>query len=320
MQTPAFEDILAAAERIAPYVRRTPVLENEAFNDEIGAKVLVKAESLQRFGAFKARGAFSKLTALTPEVRARGVVAFSSGNHAQAVAGAARVFGAPAVIVMPSDAPRMKIDQTRAHGAEVVLYDRISEDREAIARMYEQDRGLTMVPPFDDAHIIAGQGTVGLELAADAATLDVVLACASGGGLGAGVALSVRQKFPNAEIYVVEPVGHEDIARSLASGRVEKNSPGVRSICDALMAEKMGELPFAIAQDHWAGAFAVSDDNARAAMRAAFQRFKIVLEPGGAAALAALMVNAERFRGKTVGVIASGANVDAETFITALQG
>lgn len=319
MRVPTIDDVKAASVRIAPYVRETPVLENEILNARLGLRLLVKAECLQKFGAFKARGAFNKIASLPSQDRARGVVAFSSGNHAQAVAGAAKAFGVAAVIVMPSDSPAMKMDMTRALGGEVVTYDRELEDREAIAQRLSAERGLTLVKPFDDPDIIAGQGTAGLELAAELSALDACLVCASGGGLTAGVSLAVKAKFPACAVFPVEPEGHADIARSLDSGRIVANPPGVRSICDALLVDKMGALPFAIGRELWAGAVSVSDDDVRAAMAVAFAAFKIVLEPGGAAALAAVLANPTRWRGQTVAVIASGGNVDPAMFAQALM-
>jgi threonine dehydratase len=318
MGNPTIEDVKAASVRIAPFVRRTPTLENEALNERLGFRLIVKPECLQRFGAFKARGAFNKISSLPESVRARGLVAFSSGNHAQAVAGAARAFGVGAVIVMPEDAPLMKIEATRAMGAQVVLYDRANEDREAIAAQLSDQRGLTLIKPFDDPDIIAGQGTAGLELAADLDALDACLVCASGGGLSAGVAIAVKAKFPNCAVFPVEPEGHNDIARSLDAGQIVANPPGVRSICDALLVDKMGALPFAIGRQLWAGALGVSDQDVRMAMRVAFSAFKIVLEPGGAAALAAAIGAPQRWRGQTVAIIASGGNVDPQVFAAAL--
>lgn len=318
MTTPSIDDIEAAAMRIRPHVRRTPVLRSEALDAATGAEIFVKAECLQRFGAFKARGAFSKLTALDPDTRARGVLAFSSGNHAQAVAGAAATFGAPAVIVMPADAPRVKIANTRALGGEVVLYDRIRENRESIGAEIAQARGLTVVKPFDDPLVIAGQGTAGLELAEEAGRLDFAIAPASGGGLVGGLAVALGARSPGVRVYAAEPQGHDDIVRSLASGAMERNAPGVRSICDALLSESMGAYTWPIARACLAGAVAVCDADVRAAMRFAFSHLRIVLEPGGAIALAALLTGALDVRGRRVGVVASGGNVDPAEFARVL--
>jgi len=314
MLVPTITDLEAARVRIAPYVKRTPVLTNEAIDARIGAKLFVKAESLQRFGAFKARGAFNRIASFTTEERRNGVLAFSSGNHAQATAGAAREFGLPAVIVMPSDAPRVKVDNTRALGGEVVLYDRITEDREAIGAAIVAERGLALVRPFDDPFVIAGQGTAGLELAEDVDGIDIAFVPSSGGGLASGVALALTARFPGVRVYAVEPEGHDDVVRSLASGQREVNAPGVRSFCDALLSDRMGVLPFAIAQERFAGALAMSDAAVADAMRVAFREFKLVLEPGGAIALAAVLSGKVDLKGKRVAIIASGGNVDPELF------
>lgn len=320
MTPPTIADIEAARARIAPYVKRTPVLTNEVVDARIGGKLFVKAESLQRFGAFKARGAFNRIAGFTPEERRNGVLAFSSGNHAQAVAGAAREFGLPAVIVMPSDAPKVKIDNTRALGGEVVLYDRMSQDREAIGARIAVERGLALVKPFDDPFIIAGQGTAGLELADDVDGLDIAFVPASGGGLASGVALALTSRFPGVKVYGVEPEGHDDLVRSLASGKREVNAPGARSFCDALMSDRPGVLPFAIAQERLAGAIALPDAAVEEAMWVAFREFKLVLEPGGAIALAAALSGKVDVKGARIGVIASGGNVDPELFARVISG
>jgi len=311
---PTFADVEAARTRIAPHVKRTPTLTNAAVDARLGAQLFLKAENLQRFGAFKARGAFNRIVSFSPEERKSGVLAFSSGNHAQAVAGAAREFGVPAVIVMPADAPKLKIDNTRALGGEVVLYDRISEDREAIGARIVAERGLALVKPFDDPFVIAGQGTAGLELADDVEGLDVAFVPASGGGLASGVALALTARFPGVKVYGVEPEGHDDLVRSLASGKREANAPGARSFCDALMSDRPGVLPFAIAQEKFAGAIALPDSAVAEAMRVAFREFKLVLEPGGAIGLAAALSGKIDVKGARVGVIASGGNVDPELF------
>ncbi|MBU6371585.1 MAG: threonine/serine dehydratase [Alphaproteobacteria bacterium] len=316
------DDIRAAAARLAPVVRRTPLLTDDFVNEQLGARLYLKAECLQRFGSFKLRGAYNTVAQLEPDARKRGVVAFSSGNHAAATAAAARMFGVPAVIVMPADAPAAKLAQTRALGAEVVTYDRATEDREAIGAALAAERGLAMVKPFDDARVIAGQGTVGLEIVEDLAALgvtpDIVLACASGGGLAAGVAVAVKAQAPDAKVYPVEPVGHDDLARSLAAGARVANAPGVRSIADALLVATPGEIPFEIGRRLWAGALSVSDDEILDAMALGFQRFRLVIEPGGAAALAAVLSGKVDVKGKTVVVVASGGGVDTATFSRAL--
>ena len=320
MHIPTIADIVAAAARIAPYVRRTPLLRSEALDALTGAKVVVKAECLQRFGAFKARGAFNRIASFSPEERARGVLAYSSGNHAQAVAGAAGVFGIPAVIVMPSDAPRVKVENTRALGGEIVLYDRLKEDREAIGMALAEKRGLALVKPFDDPFVIAGQGTAGLEIFEDAGPMDVALAPGSGGGLVSGIAIALTAKSPGVRVYAVEPEGHDDIVRSLASGQREVNAPGVRSICDALLTDRMGAIPFAIAQEKFAGAVAVSDDAVREAMRFAFRELRVVVEPGGAIALAAALTGAIDLKGARVAIVASGGNIDPARYAEIING
>ncbi|MHA1548713.1 MAG: threonine ammonia-lyase, partial [Alphaproteobacteria bacterium] len=248
---PTVEDVKAAAGRIAAAAYRTPLIENTALNAATGGRVLLKLETLQRTGSFKFRGAYNKLVQLTPGQRRAGVVAYSSGNHAQGVSAAARVIGVPSVIVMPADAPTIKIERTRANGAEIVYFDRANDDREAMAQAIATERGMTLVPPFDDPDIIAGQGTVGLELveqarALDAASLDAVLVCCGGGGLTAGCALAVKDGMPDTRMIIAEPEGFDDTHRSIVAGRRVSNSPGGSSICDALLSPMPGELTLAI--------------------------------------------------------------------------
>jgi threonine dehydratase len=313
MIIPTLEDVKAAAKRIEGIVVRTPLLRCDALDAATGARAFVKAECLQRGGAFKMRGATNAIAALAPEVRARGVIAFSSGNHAIAVATAAKLFGVSAAIIMPEDAPRIKLDSTRAAGAHIITFDRVRDSRETIGARLAAETGAHLIKPFDDPYVIAGQGTAGLEIGEEI-TPDIVLVPASGGGLSAGVALAL----PNAAVYAVEPQGHDDLARTLKSGRIERNAPGIRSICDGLMAEQMGEITFAIARERFAGALAVSDEAVKRAMRFAFYNLKIVLEPSGAAPLAALLEGGLELGGKTVALLASGGNVDAETFAAAI--
>lgn len=310
---PTLDDVKAAAKRIEGIAVRTPLLRNDALDAHSGARVFVKAECLQRGGAFKMRGATNAIAALAPEVRSRGVIAFSSGNHAIAVSTAAKLFGIGATIVMPSDAPRIKLETTRANGAIVVTYDRVKESREEIGARIAAEKGASLIKPFDDPFVIAGQGTCGLEIGEEIAP-DIVFTPASGGGLAAGVALAL----PNARIFAVEPQEHSDIARTLESGAIQRNAPGIRSICDGLLTEQMGEIPFAIARERFETALGVSDDAVRRAMKFAFRYLKIVLEPSGAASLAALLEGGHDLSGKIVAVIASGGNVDAETFTQAL--
>jgi threonine dehydratase len=315
-------DIRAAAQRIQGRAVRTPFLFAAAASETSGARVFIKAEVLQRTGSFKFRGAMSRLTLLSAEELRRGVVAFSSGNHAQAVAAAARELGTSAVIVMPADAPALKISNTRGYGAEVVLYDRVKEDRVAIGKQLSRERGLVLVPPFDDYHVMAGQGTVGLEIAEDAGALDVspelVIVPCSGGGLAAGVATALRGTLPGARVVAAEPENYDDLVRSLANGARVGNVPGALSICDALMSDKPGELTFPILQSLHASAVAVSEAEVLAAMRHAFFELKLVAEPGGAAALASVLSGKVDVKGKTIAVVLSGGNVDATMFQRAL--
>lgn len=313
MRVPTIDDVRAARERIKSFAVRTPLVRNDRLDEITGARVFIKAENLQRGGAFKMRGASNAIAALAPEVRARGVLAYSSGNHAIAVATASKLFGIAAVIVMPADAPKIKIETTRGLGAEVVTYDRVSESREAIGAKIAAERALSIVRPFDDPNVIAGQGTLGLEIAEEISP-DIVFVPASGGGLASGVALAL----PNATIYAVEPKGHDDIARTLASGKLETNAPGVRSICDGLLTERMGDITYEIARRRFSAVVTLDDDAVRRAMKFVFLNLKLVLEPSGAIALAAAMEGGVDIAGKTVAIIASGGNVDPEAFKSAL--
>jgi threonine dehydratase len=321
---PGFDDIAAAARRLEGHVVLTPLLESPAINARLGGRLLVKAEPLQRTGSFKFRGAFNALSQLAPQQRRAGVVAYSSGNHAQGVAAAAQSLGIRATIVMPADAPAIKIANTRSWGAEVVLYDRLAESREAIARRIALERGAAIVPPFDDAQVMAGQGTAGLEMAQQAKALGirleaVVVPC-GGGGLTAGCALALRALCPGIAVHTAEPRGFDDTRRSLLAGERVANEPGASSICDALQAPMPGKLTFEINRRHVASGFAVSDDEVLDAMATAFAELKLVLEPGGAAALAAVLSGKLDTRGRAVAVVASGGNVDAATFARALAG
>lgn len=314
--TPA--DIAGAAETIKPYAVRTPLLSSPALDALTGARVFLKAEPLQRTGSFKFRGAFNKISSIPPAARPAGVVAFSSGNHAQGVAAAAQLFGMPAVIVMPADSPVTKRERTKGYGAEVVLYDRDHEDREAIAREICEKRGATLVPPFDDPKIIAGQGTVGKEIAEDMAALgvapDIVAVPASGGGLTAGIAIAIKSKFANSTIMTAEPLGFDDHARSFASGQRVHDIGQGRTICDALMAPNPGELTFSINRHLVASGAVASDQEVGEAMKFAFRELKLVVEPGGAAAFAALLAGRLNATGKTVAIVLSGGNVDHDLY------
>jgi threonine dehydratase len=314
MYVPTINDVRAAAERIKGIAVRTPLIRNDALDAALGAKAFVKAENLQRGGAFKMRGATNAIAALAPALRARGVIAFSSGNHAIAVSTAAKLFGIKATIVMPSDAPRIKLETTRGNGATVVTYDRVNESREEIGAKISAESGGSLIKPFDDPNVIAGQGTLGLEIAEEI-TPDILVVQGSGGGLSTGTALAL----PNAQVFVVEPEGHDDIARTLKAGSIQRNAPGIRSICDGLLTEQMGEITYAIACERFSGAVAVSDNEVRRAMRFAFRHLKLVLEPSGAAALAAALEGKVELKGRTVAIVASGGNVDEETFMEALR-
>lgn len=311
-------DIAAASEAIRPFAVRTPLLSSPALDERTGARVFLKPEMLQRTGSFKFRGAYNKISSIPADLRGSGVVAFSSGNHAQGVAAAAQLYGIPATIVMPADSPRTKRERTKGYGAEVVLYDRDREDREAIARGICDKRGATLVPPYEDPRIIAGQGTLGREIADDLAALgaipDIVAAPASGGGLTAGVAIGIKTRFPECTIMTAEPEGFDDHALSLAHGRRERHRPAGRTICDALMAQMPGELTFSINRQLVAAGVVASDADVGEAMKFAFREFKLVVEPGGAAALAALLAGRLDAKGKTVAIVLSGGNVDADLF------
>ena len=315
---PTYGDVLAARQRLGSLACRTPLIEHPAVNAVAGARVLLKAENLQRVGAFKFRGAYNKIAQLDKDAYPGGVVACSSGNHAQGVAAAASLRGLKSTIVMPSDAPRLKIERTKAFGGEVVAYNRVTEDREAIARELCVERSAAYVHPFDDPDVIAGQGTAGLEMmeqsAAMGATPDIVLVGASGGGLVSGVSLAVKQASPSTQIYSVEPAGFDDLARSLQQGVRQHNAAPAGSICDSLLATMPGELTFEMARRNLAGGLAVTDEEALAAVRFAFRELKLVLEPGGAVSLAAILSGKLPFEGKTVAAVLSGGNVDPALF------
>ncbi len=314
--------IRAAAARLAPVVRRTPLLESPFLNEIAGRRVLVKAECLQHTGSFKFRGGWSAVSALEPEVRARGVFAFSSGNHAQGVAHAARLHGIPAAILMPADAPRLKLANTAALGAEVITYDRDREDREAIGARLAADRGSTLIRPYDEPMVIAGQGTCGLEIAeqafeAGAGRADVVV-CTGGGGLAAGVALALEAEAPGLRVRTAEPQDWDDWAVSLRRGCRVPAAGCRRSICDAIVTPAPGEITFPILSRLAGPGLTVSDDDALRAIAQAFERLKVVLEPGGAVALAAALFQPAAFEGDAVVVIATGGNADRETVREAL--
>lgn len=315
---PTIDDIRAAARRLEGLAVRTPLLESPALNERVGGRVLLKAETLQRTGSFKFRGAYNCISRIPESARAGGVVAYSSGNHAQGVAAAAALLGLPAVIVMPSDAPAIKVANTRSYGAEVVFYDRLRESREEIGAALAASRGATLVRPYDDAAIIAGQGTCGLEVVEQAArrgfSLDTMLVCCGGGGLTAGCALAFEALSPATAIYAVEPAGYDDTRRSLDAGRPLPHGATAASICDALLTPQPGDLTFAVNRYRLRGGIAVTDDEVKAAMRYAFRTLKLVVEPGGAVCLAAVLAGKTPTAGKVVGLTLSGGNVDAELY------
>ena len=311
-------DIEAAAKRLEGVVVRTPLLNFPVLDERLGARVFLKAEIFQRTGSFKFRGAYNKLSQIPDKRRASGVVAFSSGNHAQGVAAAAKLLNMPAVIVMPKDAPKPKRDRTAALGAEVVLYDRDKEDREGIARAIAEKRDATLVPPYDDPLIIAGQGTAGREIVEDLGRLglrpEVVVIQASGGGLCAGISLAIKAKAPDAKIYTAEPEGFDDTARSFRTGRREHNARMSGTICDALMSNIPGELTFAINRALSGEGLVASDQEAGVAVAYAFRELKLVVEPGGVLGLAALLAGKLDVKGKVVVAVLSGGNVDPDLF------
>jgi len=315
---PTAADVDAAAARLRGVALRTPLISSPVLDALTGGRVFLKAETLQRTGSFKFRGAYNKLSSLAPDDRGGGVVAFSSGNHAQGVAAAAQLLAMPAVIIMPADAPRPKRERTTQLGAEVVLYDRARDDREAIAREIARGRNAVLVPPYDDPLIIAGQGTAGREIVEDLAALglkpDIVIVNASGGGLTAGVALAVKARVPSAQLLTAEPAGFDDHARSFASGQREKNPALTGTICDALMAPSPGRITFEINRALVGAGVTASDQEVGRAVAFAFRELKLVVEPGGAVALAALIAGKLDVRGKIAVAVLSGGNVDPELF------
>ena len=315
---PTAADVEAAAKRIAGVALRTPLVSSPVLDAATGARVFLKAETLQRTGSFKFRGAYNRISSIPPERRAAGVVAYSSGNHAQGVAAAAKLCDMPAVIVMPSDAPKPKQQRTAALGAEVVLYDRDREDRAAIARDIAQKRGAVLVPPFDDPYVIAGQGTAGREIVEDLDRLglkpDIVVVGASGGGLIAGIALAVKSRVPGAKFYSAEPEGFDDTARSFRSGKRETNARMSGTICDALMTATPGAITWEINRKLVGEGVVASDQEVGRAVAFAFRELKLVVEPGGAIGLAALLAGKLDIKGRVVVAVLSGGNVDAELF------
>lgn len=317
------EMIRAAAGRLKGHARRTPLLSSPFLDEIAGRRIFVKPECLQHTGSFKFRGGWSAVSALTDAQRKAGVIAFSSGNHAQGVAAAARAHGAPAVIIMPSDAPKAKIANTRRLGAEVVLYDRANESREEIGAKLSSERGLTLIKPYDEPLVIAGQGTTGLEIAEDAKALgidnaDVLIPC-GGGGLTSGIAMALEAEAPGLRARPCEPEDFDDTTRSLFSGTIQRNARLAGSLCDAIITPQPGEITFPIMKRLCGAGIVVSEDEALRAMAAAFNHLRVVIEPGGAVALAAALFHSAEIEGDTVIAVASGGNVDAEAYQGALS-
>jgi threonine dehydratase len=321
MKLPVYADIAAAVNRISGLIVKTPLLESPLLNQRVGGRVLVKAEPLQKTGSFKFRGATNAVMAL-PEGVAH-VVAYSSGNHAAAVAAAASLKGIKATIIMPEDAPSMKIKNTKAFGADVVLYDRYRESREAIGQKLADDVGAALIPPYEYIPVIAGQGTMGVEIAQDlkanGITPDQLVCCTGGGGLLAGVALAMHEHFPKLPLMAAEPADFDDFRRSLEAGERLSNDPSARSICDAIVTPTPGEMTFAVNREHVAQGFQVTDEEVLHAIALAWQYLKLVIEPGGAVALTSVLTGKCDGRDKTTVVIASGGNVDPAIFRQALE-
>lgn len=319
---PTIDDVQSAAERLAGVAVRTPLISNQRLDEITGGRIFLKPEPLQRTGSFKFRGAYNRISRIPEDQRAGGVVACSSGNHAQGVAAAATLMGMRSVIVMPKDAPAMKRNRTIAFGGEVVQYDREHDDRDAIAGSIAAERGAVFVPPYDDFYIIAGQGTVGLEIAEDFSARglapDVVVANASGGGLVSGIALAVKHRFPEARVMTAEPAGFDDHARSFRSGGRERNERVSGSICDALLAATPGRLTFEISSRIVGEGVSATDEEVARAVAFAFEELKIVVEPGGAVALAAVLAGKLDLKGKVAAIVLSGGNVDGELFARCL--
>ncbi|MGI9508210.1 MAG: threonine ammonia-lyase [Geminicoccaceae bacterium] len=320
---PTFADVEDAAKRLDGIARRTPLLESDLLNERVGGRLLVKAEPLQRTGSFKFRGAYNAISRVIDRDGRRPVVAFSSGNHAQGVALAAKLLGVPATIVMPSDAPAIKQRNTQAYGADLRLLDRFRDSREEVGAEIARTTGAALIKPYDDPDVIAGQGTVGLEIAEQAgeigASLDAALICCGGGGLTAGCALALKERLPDLPLHTAEPEAYDDTKRSLEAGERRSIEPGTATLCDAVMAPTPGELTFDINRHRIASGLTVSDDEVIAAMASAFEMLKLVIEPGGAVALAAALAGRIETSGRTIAVVASGGNVDPAVFTQALD-
>lgn len=312
----------AARARITPHMRRTPLLSSPFLDEIAGRRLWVKPECLQHTGSFKYRGAYAAISALPQDLRARGIIAFSSGNHAQGIALAARQHGTTAVVIMPSDAPQIKADNTRALGAEVVLYERATQDRDAIGAALAQERGLTLIKPFDEPEVIAGQASVGYEIAEQALENDIdfadVITPIGGGGLAAGICLALADTAPGLRLRTAEPEGFDDAARSLKAGEIKRNTRLSGGICDAIVTPQPGALTFPILRDHAGAGMVVSEEACLRAIALAYERLKIVIEPGGAVALAAALFHGDDIKTDHVIVVASGGNIDRAIFQRAL--
>lgn len=313
-----FTDIQAAAARLKGVAHRTPILTSTTLNRMLGCEVFMKAENFQRMGAFKFRGGYNAINSLSDAERARGVLAFSSGNHAQAVALAAKLHGCRAAILMPSDAPQMKLDATRGYGAEVITYDRYTEDRSALAKRYSEERNAVLIPPYDYLPVMAGQGTCGLEITEEIPNLDALIVCTGGGGFLSGCAVAAKATQPNVQMFGAEPEAGNDVQQALRSGHIVTIDVP-KTICDGQQTQAVGVHPFEVIRAHVTDVLTASDATVIDAMRFAFERMKVVLEPSGACALAALMESKERFTGKRVAVTLSGGNIDFGRFAKLLS-
>ena len=319
----SIKSIYAAEKRIRENIRETPLLSSSFLDKIAGRRILIKAECLQHTGSFKFRGAWSAISALEKDKQKKGIITYSSGNHAQGIAAVAKIFSCPAIIIMPSDAPKLKIENTKSYGAEVILYDRVKESREDIGVLIAKKRGLTLIKPYDNERVIAGQGTLGLELASQLERYSVqnadVLVCCGGGGLTAGMALALAEAAPDLRVRPCEPEHYDDTSRSLQSGKREVNIGSYSSICDAILTPTPGELTFPILQDLVGKGLVVSDAEVLNTMAQAFQRLKLIVEPGGAVALASALFRKDQIKGDTVIVVLTGGNTDVKTFRRALS-
>lgn len=320
---PNYDDILSAAQTLKGKAVRTPLLRCDALDEATGCKVFVKPENLQRTGSFKFRGAYNAISKLSEEERAKGILANSSGNHAQGIGYASRVFGCASTIIMPADAPVIKVNRTKAYGAKVIPFDRASEDREAVLNRVKKETGSIVIHPYNNAMVIAGQGTVGLEIAEDIKALglhlDRITVCTGGGGLTAGVALSIREHFPDAKVHSVEPENFDDYKRSIESGCLERNATTAGSICDAIIAPSPGKIGFEVNKKLLHSGLVVTDEEALAAIKFAYEELKMVVEPGGAVALAGVLKYGQQWAGEIVALVLSGGNIDPEVFVKAIS-